>query len=118
MVYLRAAKLAVSDFEDEVCLPVADVHTRVSADIVYIVKFGNTYAYNIPSFPVITVRLRHAIIQHVDRDGQAKLADVFITEDLTLQMRTPTSFEVKEACFLSVSIFATFLLVVLLSLVH
>ena len=48
---------------------------------------------------MITVRLRHAIIQHVDRDGQAKLAEVFIREDLTLQMRTPTSFEVKEACF-------------------
>ena len=43
---------------------------------VYVVKLGCSYAYTIPSFSVICVKLRHAVIQHVS-NGEVKLSDVF-----------------------------------------
>lgn len=48
---------------------------------VSVVKFGKSYRYQIPSFPVMTVDLRHVSIQTTDDDGALMLADVFFRED-------------------------------------
>ena len=61
---------------------------RQDAEVYCIVKFGQTFSYTIPSFSVITVKLRHAVIQH-EENGLLKLTDVFFREDQSLNIQTP-----------------------------
>ena len=71
-------------------------------DVYCIVKFGRTYSYTIPSFSVITVKLRHAVIQYED-NGLLKLTDVFFREDPSLNIQTPVSAMISDACVVDVS---------------
>ena len=73
---------------------------RQDANIYCIVKFGQTFSYTIPSFSVITVDLRHAVIQH-EENGLLKLT-VFLREDQSLNIQTPLSATVSDACVVNV----------------
>ena len=70
--------------------------------VMYIVKFGSIYTYTIPGFSVITVKLRHTKVQGVSNDGEVKLVDAFVNEEMTPQMHPPTCVEVIESCFVKV----------------
>ena len=74
---------------------------RQDAPCYCIVKFGQTFSYTIPSFSVITVKLRHAVIQHQE-NGLLKLTDVFFHEDQSLNIQTPVSATVSDACVVDV----------------
>ena len=68
-----------------------------------VLKFGEVYPYTIPSFAVITVQLRHAIVQGEDDDGRLKVADAFFKEDTTLlSVPTPKLIKVKYGCLVEV----------------
>ena len=71
---------------------------------VCVVKIGENYKYQIPSFPVIVVNLRHAVIQTCDDDDDTvKLSDIFFREDCLLSVITPFSVKVIDTCFIDVS---------------
>ena len=50
-----------------------------------VVHFGKSYKYKIPSFPVVTLDLRHAVIHGVDEEsGEHRLSDAFFRDDPSL----------------------------------
>ena len=68
-----------------------------------VLKFGKVYPYTIPNFEVITVQLRHAIVQGEDDDGRLKVADAFFREDTTLlSVPTPKLIKIKYGCLVEV----------------
>lgn len=61
-----------------------------------VLKFDKVYPYTIPNFEVITVPLRHAIVQGEDDDG-------FFREDTALlSVPTPKLIKVKYGCLVKV----------------
>ena len=95
------------------CRWILNAMTTFAGDAVHcIVKFGRKYDYTIPSFSVITVSLRHAIMQIEDEHGQVQLIDVFFHEDPSLEVLTPTSVKITKRCSIDVS-FNTCLILVL-----
>ena len=67
-----------------------------------VVKFGRKYDYTIPSFSVITVCLRHAVVQVDDEHGQLKVMDVFFRDDPSLEIPTPISAKITKHCIVDV----------------
>ena len=66
-------------------------------------KYGNVLEYTIPSFSVIKVKLRQAVIQTVDTSGEPVVLDVFFREDSSLNTKLPQELIVDEACIVDVS---------------
>ena len=68
-----------------------------------VLRFGKSYPYTIPSFSVITVQLRHAVVQGINDYGELKVADVFLKDDLALpSLPTPRPITPKKACYVEV----------------
>ncbi len=66
---------------------------------------GHEFQYLIPSFAVISVSLRKSTIKVSSDDGQVHLYDAFIKSVPSLTtMVPPFSLELKEFCFIPVSI--------------
>lgn len=68
-----------------------------------VLSVGDSYHYTIPNFTVLSVKLRHATIQHTDDEGLLKLVDVFVRDDKPLQMKTSFTIDVAESCLVNVS---------------
>lgn len=64
--------------------------------------------YTIPSFSVVTVSLRHAVVQGHDDEGDLMVADVFFRNDSSLSaaIRLPQYVRVYDTCFVEVSLCA------------
>ena len=75
----------------------------VCAMKVCVLKYGQVYEYTIPSFSVITVVLRHALVQTIEPSGQPVLLDIFIREDKSLSVSLPQELTINEACIVDVS---------------
>ena len=69
-----------------------------------VIKFCRKYDYTIPTFSVITVCLRHAVMQIEDEHGQVDIIDVFFRDDPSLEVLTPTSVKITKHSFIDVSI--------------
>ena len=67
-----------------------------------VIKFGLKYDYTIPTFSVITVCLRHAVMQIKDEHG-VDVIDVFFRDEPSLEVLTPTSIKITKHCFVDVS---------------
>ena len=70
--------------------------------LVCVLKYGDTYQYTIPSFSVLSVQLRHAVIQAIER-GNPVVLDIFISEDPLLNVSLPHELAIDEACIVDVS---------------
>ena len=66
-------------------------------------KYSNVIEYTIPSFSVIKVKLRQAVIQTIDTSGEPAVLDVFFREDSSLNTKLPQELIVDEACIVDVS---------------
>ena len=66
-------------------------------------KYGCVYEYTIPSFSVIKVNLRQAVIQTIKDSGEPEVLDVFFREDKALDTPLPQELIVDEACIVDVS---------------
>ena len=68
-----------------------------------ILAFGCSFEYTIPSFSVLTVNLRHAVVQGLDEEsGHYKLADVFFRDSSLQALNPPFTEDVYKACFVDV----------------
>ena len=63
---------------------------------------GDFYTYNIPSFSVLTVELRHVEITLTNDIGYSKV-DGFMREDSDILNKVPHSLEIIKACKIDVS---------------
>ena len=66
-------------------------------------NYSNVIEYTIPSFSVIKVNLRQAVIQTVDTSGEPIVLDVFFREDSSLNTKLPQELTIDEACIVDVS---------------
>ena len=89
------------DVEDD---EIRDSSPPARAEVeVCILKFGEVYEYTIPSFSVITVTLRHAEVQLVDKNDDVILKNVFVRDHPTLGVPLPLKMKVTEGCLVEVS---------------
>ena len=72
-------------------------------DVYCVLRVGEIFRYTIPSFPVITVYLRHAFVQ-MEEDGTTKLIDVFIHDETNkfFDISVPAEINVFESCVVEV----------------
>ena len=82
MTAIADISLSGVELDDE---KIPELESDSKGENLYVVKLGSSYEYTIPSFSVISVKLRHAVIQDAS-DGEVKLGDVFFKEELTQQM--------------------------------
>jgi hypothetical protein len=69
-----------------------------------VVEFKDKYCYQIPSFSVISVLLRHAVVQMYNLQGELDLFDIFFKEDKALWVQSvPVYLEPLQTCFVDVS---------------
>ena len=71
---------------------------------VCLLKFGEVYEYTIPSVSVITVTLRHTVIQALDDNQEPIVLDAFFRDDPSLDVQLPLEAIVTEACIVDVSL--------------
>uniref|UniRef100_A0A1X7STU9 Uncharacterized protein n=1 Tax=Amphimedon queenslandica TaxID=400682 RepID=A0A1X7STU9_AMPQE len=76
-----------------------------SDEIVDIIRIGQSFSYTIPSFSVITVELRQAVIC-VGEKKVVKHIDIFLRETQDITVRVPSSIKVLESCYVKISEFA------------
>ena len=84
---------------------VTDLEFKESEDVfvtVCVLKFGDVYKYTVPSFSVVTVYLRHAVVQRCDADGAVENFDMFFREDDSLEAALPMEATCIEACLVEV----------------
>ena len=73
----------------------------VKIDIIHV---GEIVQYTIPSFPVLTVCLRHCVTSvWDDTEEKVKIFDAFLREGPDIVTNVPSSVEVTESCNISVS---------------
>ena len=104
---MAQAEDCYSDSSDNDCSQLQD-QPRSSTprpDVVRVcaLKYGYVYEYTIPSFSVIKVTLRQAVIQTVEDSGEPEVLDVFFREDKALDIPLPQEMIVEEACIVDVS---------------
>lgn len=81
----------------------SDIETDPSTcNLLNVLWAGDIYAYNVPSFSVLTVTLRHVVISFMDQRGYQKV-DAFMQENPDILTYVPTSVEVTRACKVEVS---------------
>ena len=61
-----------------------------------IVRAGLLFEYTIPSFPAITVSLRHVVYQLPCKDGSCKVFDGFMKQCPLLDVNLPALAEIEE----------------------
>ena len=75
----------------------------VARDVFYVLTLGPPFCYPIPSFDVLSVKLRQARIFGATPEGQEHYYDVFIREDPSLSHSLPTWLTVIDAAVVDVS---------------
>ena len=81
----------------------SDIETDPSTcNLLNVLWAGDIYTYNVPSFSVLTVTLRHVVISFMDQRGYQKV-DAFMQENPDILTYVPTSVEVTRACKVEVS---------------
>lgn len=73
----------------------------MTVDLLYA---GDTIAYTIPSFNVITVQLTHVVINFMS-DAKVKHLDAFLQEHPDIQSHIPSTIEILDSCHINVSVF-------------
>ena len=69
-----------------------------------IIQVGEIVQYTIPSFPVLTVYLRHCVTSVWDNtDENVKIFHVFLRKGPDIVTNIPSSVEVTESCNINVS---------------
>lgn len=69
-----------------------------------IIQVGEVVQYTIPSFPVLTVYLRHCVTRVWDNtEEKVKMFDAFLREGPDIITNVPSSVEVVESCNICVS---------------
>lgn len=87
-----------------VCTTPSPVESVDSPAEFCVLKFCKKYRYTIPSFSVITVSLRHVVVQGNNDDGELKVADIFFRDDdHLLEAQLPQCVRIHDACFVEVS---------------
>ena len=76
-------------------------------NLICVLKVKDLYCYQIPSFSVLSVSLRHAVVQMHKSDDTLELCDVFFKEDKSLMVPTPVCLEPLQTCYVDVSIYNT-----------
>ena len=81
------------------CSPMArSLSPGARENVFTIVEAGEKFAYTIPSFPVITVRLRHVKYRIMDVDGQLKVFDGFMRDCSSINRPFPAMIVVGSGC--------------------
>lgn len=96
---------SLSNYAEVSANDLAESASVETSNTVCMVKTRNVHDYTVPSFPVITVRLRQRTIQCEEgADGEIKYLDVFFREDDSLtHVFLPVEVYVEESCFVNVS---------------
>ena len=61
-----------------------------------IIKAGLVFKYTVPSFPTITVTLRHVVYQYPCKDGSFTVFDGFMKQCPLLEVNLPALAEVEN----------------------
>lgn len=71
-----------------------------------ILRMGSKFTYRIPSFPVLTVDIRHIVYQVVTVERNVLLFDGFIRADSSLEpaKETPFAVQIQDGCCVTVSL--------------
>ena len=71
-----------------------------------VLRMGSKFTYRIPSFPVLTVDIRHIVYQVVTIEGNVLLFDGFIRADSSLEpsKETPFTVQIQDGCCVTVSL--------------
>ena len=100
--------------ETSSCTSVDQDRIKPDGDSLDILSIGKVFTYTIPSFSVISLRIRHVIISNYGRDtdvdaaeidGASPTLDIFLREDPRFDsLDVPTTIVVFEGCLVPVSI--------------
>ena len=73
-------------------------------DVYCVLRVGEIFRYTIPSFSVITVYLRHTLVQVEEDDGTTNLMDVFVHDEANsfFDVSVPAEIKVFEWCLVEV----------------
>ena len=85
--------------------------TRETVDII---RIGHNFQYTIPSFSVVKIELRHAVISVWDGSlRKVKHLDVFLRESPDIASKVPCSIEILESCDVDVSMYYNYTNIIL-----
>ena len=91
--------------QDDVDVAYTNLDITVGTEI-SILSVGSKFTYRIPSFPVLTVDIRHIVYQAVTVEGNMLLFDGFIRADSSLEpaKETPFAVQIQDGCCVAVSL--------------